>query len=88
MEVVAAGVRPNVDLAKQAGLQVQHGIIVKDDLSCRNNSDVSAIEECAQHRGQLYGVVAPLWDQAEILAQRSTEENPDATFRGRRSPPS
>ena len=80
--VVVAGVRPNVDLAKQAGLQVQHGIIVKDDLSCRNNSDVYAIGECAQHRGQLYGVVAPLWDQAEILAQRLTEENPDATFRG------
>ena len=82
MEVVAAGVRPNVDLAKQAGLQVQHGIIVKDDLSCRNNADVYAIGERAQHRGQLYGVVAPLWDQAEILAQGLTEENPDATFRG------
>ena len=49
--VVVAGVRPNVDLAKQAGRQVQHGIIVKDDLSCRNNSDVYAIGECAQHRG-------------------------------------
>ena len=80
--VVVAGVRPNVDLAKQARLQVQHGIIVKDDLSCSNNSDVYAIGECAQHRRQLYGVVAPLWDQAEILAQRLTEENPHATFRG------
>ena len=82
MVVVAAGVRPNVDLAKQAGLQVQHGIVVKDDLSCRNDSDVYAIGECAQHRGQLYGMVAPLWEQAEILAERLTEHNPDATFRG------
>ena len=82
MVVVAAGVRPNVDLTKQAGLLVQHGIIVKDYLSCRNNADVYAIGECAQHQGQLYGVVAPLWNQAEILARRLTEENPDATFRG------
>ena len=70
------------------GRAAQRGIIVKDHLSCRNNSDVYSIGERAQHRGQIYGVVARLWDQAGIFAQRLTEENPDALSRARRSPPS
>lgn len=82
MVVVAAGIRPNLDLAKQAGLPVQHGIVVKDDLSCRNDPDVYAIGECAQHRGRLYGLVAPLWEQARVLAGRLTQQSPDATYRG------
>lgn len=84
MLVLAAGIRPNIDLAKQAGLQVQQGIVVKDDLSCRNDRDVSAIGECAQHRGRLYGTVAPLWEQAAVLADRLTERNPDVSYRGSR----
>ena len=59
MIVVAAGVRPNIDLAKQAGLHVQHGIVIQDDLSCRNDRNVYAIGECSQHRGKLFGLVAP-----------------------------
>ena len=70
MVVLAAGIRPNVDLAKQAGLQVQQGIVVKDDLSCRNDQDVYAIGECAQHRGKLYGTITPVWEQAVALAER------------------
>jgi nitrite reductase (NADH) large subunit len=85
MVVVAAGIRPNLDLAKQAGLQVQHGIAVKDDLSCRNDPHVYAIGECAQHRGRLYGLVAPLWEQARILADRLTRRSPDAVYRGSRT---
>ena len=84
MVVLAAGIRPNIDLAKQAGLQVQQGIVIKDDLSCRNDRDVNAIGECAQHRGRLYGTVAPLWEQAAVLAERLTEHNPDASYRGSR----
>ena len=84
MVVLAAGIRPNIDLAKQAGLQVQQGIVIKDDLSCRNDRDVNAIGECAQHRGRLYGTVAPLWEQAAVLAERLTERNPDASYRGSR----
>ena len=82
MIVVAAGVRPNVDLAKQAGLHVQHGIVIQDDLSCRNDRNIYAIGECAQHRGKLFGLVAPLWEQARILAEQLTGENPEASFRG------
>jgi nitrite reductase (NADH) large subunit len=84
MVVVAAGVRPNVELAKQAGVQVQHGIVIKDDLSCRNDQNIYAIGECAQHRGRLYGLVAPLWDQASALAQQLTEPDSEATYKGSR----
>ena len=82
MIVVAAGVRPNIDLAKQAGLHVQHGIIIQDDLSCRNDRNIYAIGECAQHRGKLFGLVAPLWEQARILAEQLSGENPEASFQG------
>ena len=82
MIVVAAGVRPNIDLAKQAGLHVQHGIVIQDDLSCRNDRNIYAIGECAQHRGKLFGLVAPLWEQARILAEQLSGENPEASFRG------
>ena len=77
-----AGVRPNIDLAKQVGLHVGHGIVIQDDLSCRNDRNVYAIGECAQHRGKLFGLVAPLWEQARILAEQLTGENPEASFRG------
>ena len=84
MVVLAAGIRPNVDLAKQAGLQVQQGIVVNNDLSCRNDQDVYAIGECAQHRGRLYGTITPVWEQAVILANRITGHSPDASYQGSR----
>ena len=84
MVVLAAGIRPNIDLAKQAGLQVQQGIVVNDDLSCRNDQDVYAIGECAQHRGRLYGTITPVWEQAVTLASRLTGANPEASYRGSR----
>jgi NAD(P)H-dependent nitrite reductase large subunit len=82
--VVAAGIRPNVDLAVRAGLEVDRGIVVGDDLSCANVNDVYAIGECAQHRGQLYGLVAPVWEQAQVLAARLTGRNPAARYEGSR----
>ena len=84
MLVISAGIRPNVDLARQSGLMVQRGILVHDDLACRNNPDIYAIGECAQHRGQTYGLVAPLWEQAEVLAERLTGSNPRASYKGSR----
>ena len=84
MVVISAGIRPNVDLARQSGLAVERGIVVNDDLSCVNDPDVCAVGECAQHRGQVYGLVAPLWEQARILADRITGRNPQATYQGSR----
>jgi NAD(P)H-dependent nitrite reductase large subunit len=82
MVVVAAGIRPNVQLAKDAGLAVNRGIVVGDDLGCEGRADVFAIGECAEHRGRLYGLVAPLWEQARVLADRLTARRPDALYVG------
>jgi nitrite reductase (NADH) large subunit len=84
MVVVSAGIRPNVALAREAGLTVERGIVVGDDLRTANDPHVFAIGECAQHRGHVYGLVAPLWEQAQVLAERLTEANPHAAYRGSR----
>jgi ferredoxin-nitrite reductase len=85
MVVIAAGIRPNVDLAVRAGLKVDRGIVVGDDLACPDVQDVFAIGECAEHRGQVYGLVAPVWEQAGVLADRLSGRNPDAWYLGSRS---
>jgi nitrite reductase (NADH) large subunit len=82
MVVISTGIRPNAELAQQAGLVVDQGIVVNDDLSCKNDPDVYAIGECSQHRGRTYGLVAPLWEQAQILADRLTSETSQATYQG------
>jgi nitrite reductase (NADH) large subunit len=84
MVVISAGIRPNVALAKQAGIAVERGIVVSDDLSCSNDPDIYAIGECAQHRGQVYGLVAPVWEQAQSLADRLTNRNSQAIYQGSR----
>jgi NAD(P)H-nitrite reductase large subunit len=80
--VISAGIRPNVNLAIRAGLEVDRGIVVGDDLACMNAPDIYAIGECAQHRGRLYGLVAPLWEQAQVLADRLTGRNANAVYLG------
>lgn len=75
MCVISAGIRPNVELARQAGLHVEKGIVVQDDLSC-SLPNIYALGECAQHRGRVYGLVAPLWDQARCLAKTLTDAEP------------
>ncbi len=82
--VVAAGIRPNADLARQADLTVERGIVVGDDLATLDDEHIYAIGECAQHRGRVYGLVAPLWEQATVLADRLTGANPDAAYTGSR----
>jgi len=82
MLVISAGIRPNVALAREAGITVERGIVVNDDLSCQNDPAIYAIGECAQHRGQTYGLVAPLWEQAQRLAERLTCSNPLAIYEG------
>jgi NAD(P)H-nitrite reductase large subunit len=69
--VLACGVRPNVDLARAVGLAVGRGVLV-DDVLRTDDPSVHAIGECAEHRGQVYGLVAPAWEQAEVLADHLT----------------
>jgi len=65
--VLCCGVRPRADLGRAAGLAVDHGIVV-DDRMATSDPAVTAIGECAEHRGRLYGLVAPVWEQARVAA--------------------
>jgi len=65
--VFAAGIRPNVALAKDAGVPVNRGIVVDDQLRT-GHGDVFALGECAEHRGTCYGLVEPAYEQARVLA--------------------
>ena len=69
--VVAAGIRPNVDLARKAGLQVNRGIVVNDFMET-SDPDVFAVGECVEHKGICYGLVAPLLEQGKVLAATIT----------------
>ena len=77
--VVAAGIRPNVDLARKAGLTVKRGIVVNDFMET-SDPDIFAVGECVEHRGICYGLVAPLFDQGKVLAATITgHRGPDYT---------
>jgi nitrite reductase (NADH) large subunit len=67
--IMAIGIRPNIELATNAGIVTKRGIVVDDHLETTVR-DVFAIGECAEHRGQCYGLVEPAYDQARVLAQR------------------
>jgi nitrite reductase (NADH) large subunit len=67
--VVAVGVRPNAEIARNAGINVNRGIVVDDGLQT-SLAGVHAIGECAEHRGQCYGLVEPAHEQARVLARR------------------
>ena len=69
--VMAVGIRPSVQLAKTSNLGVGRGIIV-DDTMRTSDPNVFAVGECAEHRGQCYGLVAPIWDMCRALADTLT----------------
>ena len=65
--VFAIGIRPSTSLASAAGLEVARGIVVGDDLRT-SDPDIFAVGECVEHRGQCYGLVAPLYEMARVVA--------------------
>jgi nitrite reductase (NADH) large subunit len=83
--VVAAGIRPNAELGISAGLTVERAIVVDDHLRTLDDPDIYAVGECAQHRGEVYGLVAPLWDQAKVLADQLTGSDLDSQYHGSRT---
>jgi nitrite reductase (NADH) large subunit len=85
MLVVAAGIRPNVGLAQRAGLTVERAIVVDDHMRSIDDDAIYVVGECAQHRGQVYGLVAPLWEQATVLADHLTGTNTRAAYHGSRT---
>jgi nitrite reductase (NADH) large subunit len=80
--VVAAGIRPNSQVAADSGLLVERGIVVDDQMRAQGQEDIYVVGECAQHRDQVYGLVAPLWDQAKVLADHLTGTNRGAAYHG------
>jgi nitrite reductase (NADH) large subunit len=85
MIVVSAGIRPNVGLAQRAGLTVERAIVVDDHMRSIDDDNVYVVGECAQHRGQVYGLVAPLWEQAAVLADHLTDANKRSVYQGSRT---
>lgn len=80
--VIAAGIKPNAALAARAGLTVERGIVVDNQLRSPDDPRIYALGECVQHRGQVYGLVAPIWEQAKVLADHITGRNADAAYLG------
>jgi nitrite reductase (NADH) large subunit len=66
--IFSAGIRPNVALARDAGMAVNRGIVVNDVMQT-GTPDVFALGECAEHRGICYGLVEPAYEQARVLAR-------------------
>ena len=65
--VMAVGIRPSTALARDAGLAVGRGIQV-DDHMVTSDADIVAVGECVEHDGNVYGLVAPLWEMCRSLA--------------------
>jgi nitrite reductase (NADH) large subunit len=67
--VMAAGIRPNIALARSAGIYCERGIVVNDTMQTYDPR-IYAVGECAEHRRQTYGLVAPLFEQAKVCANQ------------------
>ena len=81
MVVISAGIRPNVELAKECGIACDRAIVVDDQLRT-NDPAVFGVGECVQHNGMVYGLVAPLWEQTKVLAKVLTGTDPAAAYTG------
>jgi len=71
MVVMAVGIRPSADLAKLAELETGRGVVVSDDMRT-SDPDIFALGECAEHRSQCYGLVAPLYEMGKVIAEQLT----------------
>jgi nitrite reductase (NADH) large subunit len=83
MVVISCGIRPNAEIAKDSGLTVERAIVVDDQLRS-SDEDIFGVGECVQHRGRVYGLVEPLYEQAKVLADQICETNPTARYEGSR----
>jgi nitrite reductase (NADH) large subunit len=77
--IFAAGIRPNTQLAKDAGISVNRGIVVDDQLQT-SVPNIFALGECAEHRGICYGLVEPAYEQGRVLARHLAAR--DAAYQG------
>ena len=82
MVVVAAGIRPNAEIGVRAGLTVERAIAVDNHMRSVDDFNIYVVGECAQHRGKVYGLVAPLWEQAKVFADHVTGADTSAMYHG------
>jgi nitrite reductase (NADH) large subunit len=82
MVVVSAGIRANVEIGRECGLSVERAILVDDAMRSVDDPAVYVVGECAQHRGRVYGLVAPLWEQARVFADHVTGVDPESAYTG------
>jgi nitrite reductase (NADH) large subunit len=82
MVVVAAGIRPNAEIAVRAGLTVERAIAVDNHMRSVDDLNIYVVGECAQHRGKVYGLVAPLWEQAKVFADHITGADTTSAYHG------
>jgi len=78
--VVATGIRPNIDLAEQAGLAFGRGITVNEHMQT-SDPDIYAVGECCELAGEVFGLVAPGFEQAAIAAGNITGDSTPASYR-------
>jgi nitrite reductase (NADH) large subunit len=83
MVVVSTGIRPITEIATASGLSVNKGIVCDEQMRTSDPS-VFALGECVEYRGQLFGLVDPIWEQAAVLADVITGARPDAAYQGSR----
>lgn len=76
--IICTGVRANIDLAREAGLAIGRGITVDDQLQT-TDPDIYAVGECAEHRGQIFGLVGPGYGQADVAAAVLAGETAECT---------
>lgn len=81
MIVIATGITPNAEIGSRWGLTTERGIVVDDQMRT-SDPDIYAVGECAQHRGRVYGLVAPLWEQARVLADHLTGSDAGVAYQG------
>ncbi|QVY62347.1 nitrite reductase large subunit NirB [Cytobacillus gottheilii] len=78
--VMAVGIKPNIEVAAACGLEVNRGIVVNDYIET-SIPDIYAVGECAEHREVTYGLVAPLYEQAKVLAETIVGKR-ESTYEG------
>lgn len=79
--VISIGIRPRTELARAAGLECGRGVVV-DDRLVTSHERVLAVGECAEHRGVVYGIVAPIHEQARVAAATLAEPAADVSYEG------
>jgi len=83
MVVISCGIRPNSEIARDCGLTVERAIVVDDQMRT-NDPAIFSVGECSQHRGMVYGLVAPLYEQAQVAADVLTGVSPNSLYLGSR----